>query len=280
MASVSKHIKRLRAARHMTQEELAEKLFVTRQAVSAWETGKSLPDVETLERIAAALEADVMEVIYGAPQPSDLRPVKRRWAMIGAIFAIILSIIYILLVNFGVIGTWKDGFRYQFWSMDYSLDTRYALGKHSLELDLNDLESNAGKVLYEDDSGCRVTVKYVERDEENAEDYVVVFQADAAYTSAGGQLVTGSYDKMTYKGVYSSCSPAAMVTSVGGEMCVPSRYYTMSSIRKDGNSFGFHIFPIELYEDDGLIIADRLAASDDRVTVTVTGLVRLTTQRM
>ena len=40
----------------MTQEQLAEKVFVTRQAVSAWETGKALPDVETLERIAGALE--------------------------------------------------------------------------------------------------------------------------------------------------------------------------------------------------------------------------------
>ena len=55
MASVGSHIRRLRAAKHMTQEELAERLFVTRQAVSAWETGKALPDVETLERIAEAL---------------------------------------------------------------------------------------------------------------------------------------------------------------------------------------------------------------------------------
>ena len=43
MASVGKHIRNLRTARHMTQEELSEKLFVTRQAVSAWETGKALP---------------------------------------------------------------------------------------------------------------------------------------------------------------------------------------------------------------------------------------------
>ena len=53
MASVGTHIKRLRGAKRMTQEELAAQLHVTRQAVSAWETGKSLPDVETLERIAA-----------------------------------------------------------------------------------------------------------------------------------------------------------------------------------------------------------------------------------
>ena len=44
MASVGKHIKHLRTARNMTQEQLAERLFVTRQAVSAWETEKALPD--------------------------------------------------------------------------------------------------------------------------------------------------------------------------------------------------------------------------------------------
>lgn len=41
MASVGTHIKWLRAAKRMTQEELAEQLRVTRQAVSAWETGVS-----------------------------------------------------------------------------------------------------------------------------------------------------------------------------------------------------------------------------------------------
>ena len=40
MASVGKHIKHLRTARNMTQEQLAERLFVTRQAVSAWERRK------------------------------------------------------------------------------------------------------------------------------------------------------------------------------------------------------------------------------------------------
>lgn len=42
------HIRRLRTAKHMTQEELAEQLYITRQAVSAWETGKALPDVPRL----------------------------------------------------------------------------------------------------------------------------------------------------------------------------------------------------------------------------------------
>ena len=68
MASVAKHIRRLRAEQHMTQEDLAEKLFVTRQTVSAWETGKAQPDLETLERIAVVLGVEVTELIYGPPQ--------------------------------------------------------------------------------------------------------------------------------------------------------------------------------------------------------------------
>ena len=53
MASVGKHIRRIRTERHMTQEQLAEKLFLTRQAVSAWETDKAQPDVETLNEDAS-----------------------------------------------------------------------------------------------------------------------------------------------------------------------------------------------------------------------------------
>lgn len=39
----------LRTRKGDSQEELAEKLFVTRQAVSRWETGETTPNTETLE---------------------------------------------------------------------------------------------------------------------------------------------------------------------------------------------------------------------------------------
>ena len=42
MASVGKHIRKLRLRRGLTPEELAQRLHVTRQAVSTWETGGSL----------------------------------------------------------------------------------------------------------------------------------------------------------------------------------------------------------------------------------------------
>ena len=121
MASVGKHIRRIRTEQHLTQEELAEKLFVTRQAVSAWETGKALPDVETLERIAAALEVDMTEVIYGVHQSQNLRKVKRRWALIGGTIAIALAVSIFMLSYFDFFGTWIGGLSYQFDDLDYGL---------------------------------------------------------------------------------------------------------------------------------------------------------------
>lgn len=62
---VGRNLKRLRQRSGLTQDDLAERLHVTRQAVSAWETGKNQPDVETLTAMADALRADVRELIYG-----------------------------------------------------------------------------------------------------------------------------------------------------------------------------------------------------------------------
>lgn len=275
MASVAKHIKRLRTAKHMTQEALAEKLFVTRQAVSAWETGKALPDVETLERIAAALDADVTEVIYGVPQSPDLRRVKRRWAMIGGSFAIILAFIYIILHNYGFIGTWRYGLRYQFYNQNYLITTEELPGAYSLELDMTDLKSNMGKVLYEDDSGCRITVESLEPTEYRG-DYKLIFRAEGVCAPSGGQLVSGCYDKHFDKMGYTLERSASMCTTISGTQLPPSYHCLLTSLESDGNSFGFYVYPADAYPT-GAVPEEWEAAS---VTVTVTGLTRLTTRRL
>ena len=64
--SISKNIKRLRQQAGLTQEQMAEKLFVTRQTVSLWENGKTQPDIQTLERIAECFGVELMTVLYGA----------------------------------------------------------------------------------------------------------------------------------------------------------------------------------------------------------------------
>jgi transcriptional regulator with XRE-family HTH domain len=62
---IGNNIKNLRKSKKLTQDELAEKLNVTRQCVSSWENNKTQPDIETLHSIAAAMETSIDEIIYG-----------------------------------------------------------------------------------------------------------------------------------------------------------------------------------------------------------------------
>ena len=60
----------LRRNRGLTQEELAAKLFVTRQAVSRWETGETTPSIDMAKLIAGVLDAPVMQLIDLPQEPS------------------------------------------------------------------------------------------------------------------------------------------------------------------------------------------------------------------
>ncbi len=71
---IGDNIKRFRRVKNMTQEELSQKISVTRQAVSNWECGKTEPDIETIHALAAAFDipADRLikeEIIVARPAP-------------------------------------------------------------------------------------------------------------------------------------------------------------------------------------------------------------------
>lgn len=53
----------LRTRANMTQEQLAEALFVSRDLVSKWETGKRAPDYRTVQQIAALFAANPDEIL-------------------------------------------------------------------------------------------------------------------------------------------------------------------------------------------------------------------------
>jgi transcriptional regulator with XRE-family HTH domain len=62
-------ISHLRKARNWTQLELADRLSVTHQAVSRWETGMSFPDIGTLVRVAELFGVQVDDVLSGEVTP-------------------------------------------------------------------------------------------------------------------------------------------------------------------------------------------------------------------
>ncbi len=56
----------LRSKHKMTQDELAEKVFVTRQAVSRWENGETIPNSETLKLLSKIFNVSI-NTLLGAP---------------------------------------------------------------------------------------------------------------------------------------------------------------------------------------------------------------------
>ena len=62
---ISNFIKTKRKELGITQDELAEKLFVTEKAISRWETGRGTPDISLLLPLSKELNIDVSELLNG-----------------------------------------------------------------------------------------------------------------------------------------------------------------------------------------------------------------------
>lgn len=68
--SIKDVLPQIRKEKGITQEELARKLFVTRQAVSRWETGETTPSIDMAKLIATALDEPIMRVLDLPQEPS------------------------------------------------------------------------------------------------------------------------------------------------------------------------------------------------------------------
>lgn len=100
MRDISKNIRILRDQKKMTQDQLAEKLCITRQTVSNYETGKSRPDIDMLLRISEVLQTDIHQVIYGVPIPGR----KQEWIRVVtcASLAVLLCICWYTLMPLSI----------------------------------------------------------------------------------------------------------------------------------------------------------------------------------
>ena len=58
---------KLRTGMGLSQDELAEKVFVTRQAVSRWENGETTPNTETLKLLSALFNVSI-NTLLGSPR--------------------------------------------------------------------------------------------------------------------------------------------------------------------------------------------------------------------
>lgn len=70
MMAIKDVLPQIRQSRGMTQKELAEQLYVTRQAVSRWETGETTPSIDMTKLIASVLDVPVMQLLDLPQEPA------------------------------------------------------------------------------------------------------------------------------------------------------------------------------------------------------------------
>ena len=92
-------LKKLRKDNNLTQEEFAEKIFVTRTAVSKWETGNGYPSLESLKLIADLFQMKIDELLSDDDiENKKLLDKKRSEKMYFiAVMFLVLSVIFAIL---------------------------------------------------------------------------------------------------------------------------------------------------------------------------------------
>ena len=83
----SEKISALRKQKGWSQEELAEKLMVTRQAVSKWESAQSMPDLDKLVQLSEALGVSTDYLLKDEQMQSAPAPAARDAGRSKAVFA-------------------------------------------------------------------------------------------------------------------------------------------------------------------------------------------------
>ena len=95
MKNIGEIIRKHRKSNNLTQEELGNKLFVSKQAVSKWENGRTLPDLETTQKLMEILEIESTEVLGGTVQ--EVKKTRKLLTTFVVIGVVIMSLLCVLL---------------------------------------------------------------------------------------------------------------------------------------------------------------------------------------
>lgn len=98
----SDYLAKLRKDKGLLQSELAEMIHVSPQAVSKWETGESLPDIDSLERLSAIYGITINQILSGGPseegeEKKETVDNKDKRFQKNSLFSIIFGGVYFVL---------------------------------------------------------------------------------------------------------------------------------------------------------------------------------------
>ncbi|MDY4510620.1 helix-turn-helix transcriptional regulator [Streptococcus hyovaginalis] len=72
MTHLAQQLKSLRTAKKMSQDDLAEKLYISRQAISKWETDEATPDLDKLVQLADIFKVSLDFLVLGKEPEKEI----------------------------------------------------------------------------------------------------------------------------------------------------------------------------------------------------------------
>ena len=101
MEQIAKRLRKLRLERKLTQDDLAQQLHVTRQAVSNWETGKTVVGIEYLMKLGEIYGVSVDAILHGerSVEQAEYPQNQRKYTICVVICAVILIICVLLNIT-------------------------------------------------------------------------------------------------------------------------------------------------------------------------------------
>lgn len=83
----------LRTKNNLTQKELADKLLITSQAISKWENGRGIPDIEMIQKLSGIFKVDISEILSGS---INLTKTNKKTKELIVLITVIITIVLII----------------------------------------------------------------------------------------------------------------------------------------------------------------------------------------
>ena len=135
-----KQRKKYRQEAQLSQEELAERIYVSRQTISNWENDKSYPDVNSLVLLSETFQVSLDKLIKGdidimkdVIQREEVEKMKRY----GAVYAILLTAVVISAVPLFM---WLDKWAFIPWGIIFAVAMLFAFKVEKVKKD-NDVQT-------------------------------------------------------------------------------------------------------------------------------------------
>lgn len=187
--------------------------------------------------------------------------------------AILVAVCGIVLWQNGTIGTFHNGLAFMMGDPAYHISYSNVDPVAEAEIDLYNLESNAGKVIY-DDGECSIKIQLVRQEGNGA--YNIFFRTHGKFNRSGGTLVSAVKQIRNENGTYSYECVGKMQVIVDDEAYEGNNSGLGGLNNKDGDVFGFYLFSLDCYENGQFLLDDQIEDQNGVVKIQLSHLNKTT----